>query len=142
MNGLGPIMAGGAFFVLTGAFNAYAPVTATMQMENIVRDGPVIEGRVSGRKIKDCAVVKDSFVGWQKVAGVWYETDFSFVEDKTPNSTRPDGWGVQDFGIWRWSGVLPDSVAVKMTLQHNCGGSLTVTQAAFDIDAKPVSPNS
>lgn len=131
MNSFGPIIAAAAFVALSGVFSAYAPVTYGMRFEEVSRSGAVVEGRVLGRKIKDCAVVNGSFVGWQKVGGIWYETPFQFISDETPDSTRPDTWALQDFGIWQWSNVLADASNLKMTLQHNCGGDLTVTQASF-----------
>lgn len=133
MNTAGPFIATGAFIALTGLFNEFAPVTVGMKIEEATRVESVVQGRVFGRKIKDCAVVKGSFVGWQKIDDIWYETRFGFVADESPDSTRPDGWEPQDFGVWQWSGVSPSATDVKMTLQHNCRGDLTVTQAVFDI---------
>lgn len=135
MNSFGPFIAAGAFVALSGVFNVYAPVTYGMRFEETSRAGAVVGGRVLGRKIKDCAVVKGSFVGWQKVGAIWYETPFQFIADDTPDSTRPNGWALQDFGIWQWSNVSAGASDVKMTLQHNCSGNLTVTQASFKIPA-------
>jgi len=133
MNSAGPVIAAAGFIAFTQIFSTYAPVTVSMHIEEIERNQDYVQGHVYGRKIKDCAVVKDSFVGWQKVGNVWRETPFAFIDDPSPNSTRPDGWEIQDFGIWRWYDVLPTSSEVKMTLQHNCKGSLEVTQASFSI---------
>lgn len=133
MNTFGPVIAAAGFIGFVQAFSVYAPVTVSMNIENVDRAEATVQGRVFGRKIKDCAVVKDSFVGWQMVNDIWYETPFQFVDDPSPNSTRPDGWAVQDFGVWRWDDVAPAATDVKMTLQHNCGGRLEVTQASFSI---------
>lgn len=134
MNSVGPVIAGAGFLVLTQAFSAYAPVTVGMTITDLTRTELYIEGEVKGRKIKDCAVVANSFVGWQKVDSVWHETPFAFIDDPSPNSTRPDGWAVQAFDIWRWYDVSPEATDVKMSLQHDCDGRLEVTQAAFSID--------
>ena len=133
MNTTGAAIGAVAFLGITQLADAVSPVTIGMRIHDTSQVHETFQGNVFGYKIKDCAVVKDSFVGWQRVEGIWTETPFSFIDDPTPNSTRPKIWGQQDFGGWQWRDLADGATDVKLSLMHNCDGSLTVTQATFKI---------
>lgn len=134
-NFTGAIVGTGLALMATQAVEPMLPVVATMDLQNVTRSAGVVSGDVTGRKIKQCTVVGGSFLGWQKLHGVWSEVPFAFVDDPSPNSTRPNSWARQSFDIWQWSGVSDEAQAVKLSLLHNCDGRLQITQISFkDID--------
>lgn len=113
---------------------ALTPVVAFMKIEDVQRTDETITGRVIGRKIKNCPIVGNSFVGWQKRAGIWEEVSgFEFLNDASPNSSKPSSIANQSFGLWRWHGIAEDATAVRLTLLHNCGGDAVITKITFDI---------
>lgn len=118
----------------TSLGNSILPVVAGMRASLILHEGHVVTAYVTGRKLKDCHVVSGSFVGWYRSAGIWHEAPVEFVNDMTPNSSRPAGWERQDFGIWRWRHVPDTADAVRVSLQHECGASVRSTVAGpFEI---------
>lgn len=109
------------------------PVVARMSAAETEIKGNDFLAHVTGYKIKDCSVVKDSFVGWQYDGNIWLETPFEFVADATPNDSKPDSWQPQDFGVWKWYGVSDDTEKVRLSLLHNCDGRLTITKVNFNL---------
>lgn len=136
MNTTGAIAGSVLSLAIINGVLAFAPVTIGMRFYKFEFSEGIATGHVIGRKIKDCTVVKDSFVGWQLVGDVWLETPFDFIDDPSPNSTRPHAWQPQDFGLWQWRDVTEGATALKMSMQHDCGGALTVTQAKFSIEGE------
>jgi hypothetical protein len=85
---------------------------------------------VIGRKEEFCIYVPDSQVGWA-FDGIWREVPFKYLDDPTPNSTRPVGH--QSFGIWQWK-VREGDFQVKTTVKHDCNGhSILSTIGPFGI---------
>lgn len=122
----GPVM--GAVFasVLALGWTYRAPVVVFMTAQNVAFEAGSVTAEVFGRKLRNCEVVKGSVIGWYERGGVWFEIeDFEFLQDRTPDSTRPTGR--QSFGVWRWGGIHPDATAVRMTMEHLCGDTLRVT---------------
>lgn len=134
MNAIGAIAGVGLGLVCTAIVEGKLPVTAHMRaVEPTYSDGRYL-ARVEGYKIKDCIVVANSFVGWQKVGGTWRETGFVFKNDDTPLDSKPSGVAKQDFGIWEWYAVDADAEAVRLSLQHSCDGKLTVTTVNLSVN--------
>lgn len=127
-------VAGSALGLIAATFiQGSLPVVVGMQAEQVVFDDGSFEAQIIGRKVKDCAVVADSFVGWQLSGEVWVEVPFEFTDDPSPNDTRPTSWAQQDFGTWKWDDVPESADEVRLSLQHNCDGHLTVTAITFDL---------
>ncbi len=119
--------------VVAGIVESALPVVARMEAVTEARVFETYVARVEGYKIKDCLVVGDSYVGWQLVNNTWTETPFAFVDDSTPNDSKPRALEKQDFGVWKWSDVDPDADQVRLSLQHNCDGHLTITTINFKL---------
>ena len=118
-------IAGAAFAVVAVNFaEDRLPVVAFMTAD-AVEFSDDYTANVTGRKVLDCPIVKDSFVGWYRIGSTWHEVAISFPDDLSPNDSRPTG--KQDFGLWRWHDVPPAARQVRMTLQHNCGGDIRLT---------------
>lgn len=113
--------------VVAGIVESALPVVAGMSAVTESRVQNTYSARVQGYKIKDCLVVGGSFVGWQKVSSTWLETPFAFVDDATPNDSKPRAFDKQDFGVWRWDDIQEDAEQVRLSMQHNCDGHLTIT---------------
>lgn len=129
-----------AGFVLAIGANTLAqrvlPVVAFMQAHDVKRDGAAIEARISGLKITACEFVPGSQIAWYKGDLGWREAGtLLFVDDVSPDSTRPAGATAQDFGIWRWPEVPLDAPQIRATILHDCYGRIVVTKIGpFDID--------
>lgn len=134
MNTLGAAAGIGLGLIFTSTIESALPVTAMMRAIGPTYDQGAYTARIEGVKIKDCVVVADSFVGWQKIGGAWRETGFSFVDDATPEDSKPKSTAKQDFGIWQWHNINPEAEAVRLSLIHNCRGDLTVTTVNIDVD--------
>lgn len=100
------------------------PVTAFMRAEPVERTATEYTARVTGRKLRECIVVGGTFVGWARGGDLWKEVPLEFINDATPDDSRPAGR--QDFGLWRWQ-TPPNATRVKATVQHNCAGSVRIT---------------
>lgn len=97
------------------------PVTAFMKVTVVTVEKGRVVLHVTGRKLRDCDLVPHSKVGWYMLAGIPIETEFEFLKDTTPESTRPAAWmEVQDFGHWEWKGVPLTSTEVRLTARHKC----------------------
>lgn len=127
-------VAGAAFSVMAINFvEDRLPVVALMTADAVEFSNDYT-ARVTGRKVLDCPIVKDSFVGWYRIGATWQEVAISFPDDATPNDSRPTG--KQDFGLWRWHDVPSEARQVRMTLQHNCGGNIRLTSVGpFNVTA-------
>jgi len=102
------------------------PVVIFMKASDWLDEGPSISAKIRGYKINNCTVVERSFVGWQRTERGWDETPLIFIDDLTPDSTRPAEWQRQSFGRWSW-GVSDKSNSVRVTMQHDCNGDLRTT---------------
>jgi hypothetical protein len=116
------------FLVLLTVFDTFTPVTTFMQVREWRSDRSSITADVVGFKIRDCDVVPGSSVGWVK-GSEWYEVPFEFVDDDTPDSSKPATSAKQSFGLWRWVTRPVDGKLVKMTIQHKCDGVVRTTTA-------------
>lgn len=112
----------------------FMPVVAYMQADSPQIEGDAFSVHVTGRKIRECVFLGGTAAGWYRMDGVWREADgFEFVNDPAENS-RPRDASLQDFGVWRWSGVEAGSDAVKFTVVHDCEGQLKLTTVGpFDV---------
>lgn len=122
------------FLVLIGVsiYNSNMPVVIGMKASFVEASEPakgVHTADVYGWKIRDCSIVAGSFVGWYKILGDWHETPLSFPDDTSPDSTRPSGLSRQSFGLFQWEKVPIGSNRVRVTLQHDCDGSVRTTVA-------------
>lgn len=120
--------ASGAFLILVFLllWELLAPVVGFMRLDNVTRINGVVEGEVRGYKLKNCAVIGGTVVGWYKVNGEWVDgAPFEFVDDATPDSSRPPGR--QSFDVWRWSDIPDAATDVRITLTHSCRFGLQVT---------------
>lgn len=102
-----------------------------------------IQLRIKGYKVRDCAVVPDSVLGYMQIkeTGVRVESKFQFIDDHTPNSSKPRSWRYQQsFGVWEWrdNKTPPREVShVLATIGHDCGpaGLRTTTIGPFRVEA-------
>lgn len=135
MNITGPVVGITGAFLATSAVERYLPVVTWMQADGVSIEGGAVEARVSGYKILDCAFVAGSQIAWAKTETGWRELGpLIFVDDPTPNSTRPASDEKQDFGIWRWEDVPAGADEIKVTVMNNCDGRIRVTTVGpFDI---------
>ncbi len=100
----------------------YLPVTFLMKAEQVSRVESAVTMRVSGYKLRDCEVVKGSPVGWYVIGGEPIETSFEFVDDLTPDSSKPKSlFERQSFGLWKWEGLPEFADEVRLTIKHTCG---------------------
>lgn len=115
------------FTILTFGQNVI-PTTIFMGVDYWERSHSYITGEIVGYKIRDCTIVKGSFVGWEKEGSdPWHEVPFEFIEDTTPDSSAPFNFERQSFRLWRWHTAPRHGKLVKMTMQHNCGGKVRTT---------------
>ena len=68
---------------------SFIPITLFMSVQNWKGTRSYITAEVTGYKIRDCQVVRDSYVGWVYSGETWYEIPFEFVDDDSPNSSKP-----------------------------------------------------
>lgn len=113
--------------IFVSIFTSFVPVTVFMKAERWESTRSNITAEVIGYKIRDCLVVRGSYVGWVYSGNVWREIPFEFVNDETPNSSKPSTMDRQSFGLWQWGTQPRDGKLVKMTMQHNCNGSIQTT---------------
>lgn len=104
-----------------------------------------VQLRVKAYKVRDCAYIANSEVGYMRVeGGDWEESGFSYLEDLTPNSTKPASWWSRlSFGVWEWRDIHTDLhetpvVQVQTTVGHDCGkGDIrTTTVGPFDLPSQ------
>ncbi|WP_299071356.1 hypothetical protein [uncultured Paraglaciecola sp.] len=61
----------------------------------------------------------------QTSEGDWVESAFKYVDDLTPNSSKPAMWFSRiSFGVWQWNDTIlpPRGIQqVMATVAHNCG---------------------
>jgi len=102
-----------------------APVMGDMQMEVIASTNDVVQGHVTGSKVRQCPPLGGSFVGYSRShGGMWVEVPFEFINDIVLESSRPVG--DNDFGVWQWDvDVLVDEVMLSLT--HMCKSGRVVT---------------
>lgn len=117
------------FFSMLNVFMVFLPVTVFMKVTQWDRNKTTIRGEIEGYKVRDCAVVKNSFVGWAFISDKWHEVPFTFVNDVSPNSSKPRGFfEKQSFGFWQWSTAPRYGKKIKMTMQHQCDGTIRTTE--------------
>jgi hypothetical protein len=106
---------------------SFIPITFLMSVNEWKSTRSHITAEVMGYKVRDCQVVKGSFVGWVYSGEAWREIPFEFVNDSSPNSSKPATFDKQSFGSWRWHTQPRDGKSVKMTMQHSCNGAIQTT---------------
>ncbi len=106
-----------------------------------------IQLEVKAYKIRDCRYVAHSEVGYIRIkGGAWEESEFQYIDDLTPNSTKPTTRWFRhrlSFGIWEWKAINEHSsnrllpiIQVQTTVGHDCGNGSnirTTTLGPFDI---------
>lgn len=117
------VFSGAAFWLGASPASTRTNVVAGFMAETIVKTPFVYTALVTGQKINDCSLVPNSQVGWA-YNGLWRETEFAFINDTSPNSSRPTG--VQSFGLWAWR-IRPTDSRVRLTIQHMCGDKLILS---------------
>ena len=123
----------GAMVVLSGLalWDNMAAVVWFERGHVVARQPNRVEIAVSGIKMRDCKRIPDSEVGYvQSIDGVWHETTFAYLDDLTPNNSKPRGvFSRISFGVWEWSDYIGPVIATMVTVEHNCGGDdLTSTK--------------
>lgn len=120
------------FFIILTVFQTFVPVAAFMSAKGFTADETSITSRIVGYKWRSCDPVPGSFVGWVKDEE-WREVGFNFPNDLTPDSSKPATFERQSFGLWRWEVNPAIDQTVKMTMQHNCNGTIrTSTFGPFE----------
>lgn len=128
MNITGPVMGLAGAILALGVAERFLPVVALMEAVEITEAGDVVTAHVTGYKILDCSFVAGSGIAWASTDTGWRELGpVVFVDDTTPDSTRPASAQKQDFGYWQWQGVPEGSPRVKATVLNNCNGRVRVT---------------
>ena len=107
-----------------------------------------IQLEVKAYKIRDCRYVAHSEVGYIRIkGGAWEESEFQYLNDLTPNSTKPTSRWFRhklSFGIWEWKAINEHSsnrllpiIQVQTTVGHDCGNGAskirTTTLGPFDV---------
>lgn len=102
------------------------PVVAFMDAEVIERAEHSVTVQVKGRKIRDCALLPDTWVGlYRNTAGEFTETSGSieFPDDFSKDSSRVASWFERkNFGLFKINGVPANADTVWVTVQHLCDG--------------------
>ena len=137
MKFVGPVIAlVFGFAALPSLFTAYqrlypSPVISDMAASHWVLTSEYVEAQITGRKLRNCVPVKGSFAGYALQGNTWHETDFIFIEDKSPDSSRPEG--INDFGVWRWD--VSEAEEVMVTVTHICNGiAVPTTIGPFELE--------
>ncbi|MBW4710745.1 hypothetical protein KX928_23390 [Roseobacter sp. YSTF-M11] len=73
-----------------------------------------VQARFAGYKVRDLRPVRGSVTGSVRQYGFWDDVLFEFVDDPTPDSSKPKG--KQHFGVWRWYGPL--IAEAQMSMRH------------------------
>lgn len=108
------------------------PVVGRAEAGSIKRSGDTVIARdVVIRKFKDCDPVPGTFHGWAK-GGVWAETGFEFLNDHSPDSSRPVG--LQSLGDMQWTDVSDGASQVALIVYHNCGDKIVDTRIVLSVD--------
>lgn len=124
---------------MTLGYGAYMPVVIGERAVMTNVEPGSVSMRIAAYKIRDCRYVPDSQLGYVKIKGsaLWYESDFEFVNDRSPNSSRPGRLSEQDFGVWRWrvvgEGPAPEITETFATVNHDCS---SVLEGAPDANRK------
>ena len=131
---MGPAIGGIAAIMAMPQIEKMMPVVAYMAADSGSIAADTFTAHVTGRKIRECVAIAGTHAGWYRQDGVWYEAHgLSFVDDPSFNS-RPAQSSMQDFGVWRWSGIPVDADRVKATIVHDCDGRLKLTTIGpFDV---------
>ncbi len=106
---------------------SFIPITLFMSVERWESTRSHITAEIIGYKIRDCQIVRGSYVGWVYSGEAWREIPFEFINDTSPDSSGPATIDRQSFGLWRWHTQPRNGKEVKMTMQHNCDGSIQTT---------------
>jgi len=107
-----------------------------------------IQLEIKAYKVRDCRYVAHSEVGYIRIkGGAWEESEFQYLNDLTPNSTKPTSRWFRhklSFGIWEWKAINEHSsnrllpiIQVQTTVGHDCGNGAskirTTTLGPFDV---------
>lgn len=112
----------------------FAPVIIFTVAEIRARTADSVTMYLTTRKIRGCAVVGGSFVGWYETPDGWEETPFSWPDDPSPDSTLPTAFSRQKIGLAKWDNLPSTTTSVRATLIHDCGGKPKVTiLGGFDL---------
>lgn len=96
----------------------FYPVVSDFYAESIEIEGGKVLVSVVGKKLRDCKPV--SFDGYSEQNGVSFESPLKFINDPTPNNSRPVG--TQSFGIWQFDiEDQPNAQDVYAIVEHDCG---------------------
>ncbi len=103
------------------------PVVVSMTASEIDNGGTYFTARVIGRKIRKCEYESHQAFIRKKGEKTWSEEAyFEYLKDRTPDSTKPEGW--HDFGYWQWNSYGNQIIeAVKLVTQHDCHGNRVFT---------------
>jgi hypothetical protein len=74
---------------------------------------------ISGIKVRDCILIRETILGLIQENGKWRETHFEFTNTTKRPISRPIG--KQDFATWNWSGSI-DATKTKIVVEHLCNG--------------------
>ena len=115
------------------AWHYGAPVVIWSYADHWVITRQSVSAHVSGRKIRNCQLVRDSEAGFMRSGGIWFKVPFRFRSDPSPGASRPEGH--QSFGVWEWSREDGQPVEqVMLRVRHICDRSERVTtQGPFDV---------
>ncbi len=116
---------------------AALPVVIWMHPVNWQVGQNYVLATVEGYKLNDCVRIAGSEVGYVRFANsAWEESGFSYVNDRTPNNSKPTGYF--SFGYWGWNANDPMLAAkwvtsgrpdsVMMTIKHQCGPDIVETK--------------
>lgn len=105
---------------------SFTPVTFLMSAVKWENTESHVTAEITGYKVRDCQVVKGSFVGWVYSDKMWREVPFEFVKGTSPDSSKPPTLDKQSFGVWRWH-TPPQGESVKITMQHRCANTIQTT---------------
>ncbi len=100
---------------------AQIPVVQNMRHEMISRQNGVATFEVTGEKVRRCERVGTEKARVVGPDGRLHEAALLYVDDLTPNSTRPVG--LQHFGIWqvRFAVYAEPVSEVVVEVEHDCG---------------------
>lgn len=123
-----------------GIFNMTVPVAFGMTGYNERFDGDKLLVDVWGFKLKDCDPYPGSYEGLARDGDALRPVPFEFIDDKTPDSSKPVSWfGMQYFGTWAWDvAAYPETPAVQMNMAHVCGDRVVDTVLGpFPVPPRP-----
>ncbi len=103
------------------------PVVMFMEASEVENKGHYLTARIHGIKVRNCSYLRER--GYVKLtdSDYWSEEGyFYYVEDKSPNSSKPHG--KHDFGYWRWDAYGDSKISeVKLVTEHDCNGRRVFT---------------